>query len=74
MREVDLGAVYTSGRLDWITRTLSMLNPNNSPLLSVITPRLSVTISLNGPGSVLDQDDSGDLSRISSEMAQIKNV
>jgi len=73
MQEVDLGAVYTDGNLHWITRALSTLSPRNTPLLSAITLRLSVTLSINGPGVVLGQDISCDLSRIGREMARIKD-
>lgn len=74
MREVDLGAIYTSGSLHWITRALSTLKPGNSPLLSAITLRLSVTLSLNGPGYILGQEISDDLSRVGREMARIKKA
>lgn len=74
MREVDLGAIYTSGSLHWITRALSTLKPENSPLLSAVTLRLSVTLSLNGPGCILGQEISDDLSRIGREMARVKKV
>jgi hypothetical protein len=74
MQQVDLGAIYTSGRLHWITLALSTLNPENSPLLSTITLRLSVTLSPNKPGDDLGQETGGDLSRIGQEMARIKNA
>lgn len=74
MQEVDLGAIYTSGRLNWITRALSTLNPSNSPLLSAITLRLSVTLSLNGPGVILGEGIRNDLSRIGEEMVRIQNA
>lgn len=74
MREVDLGAIYTSGRLHWITRALSTLNPGKCPLLSAVTLRLSVTLSLNGPGYILGKGISDDLSSIGREMMRIRNA
>ncbi|KAF9651761.1 hypothetical protein BDM02DRAFT_545651 [Thelephora ganbajun] len=74
IREVDLGAIYTSGNLYWITRALSSLKPENSPLLSAVTLRLSVTLSLNAPGVVLGQEISYNLSRIGREMVRIREV
>ena len=74
MREVDLGAVFTSGRLQWITQALSTLNPGKCPLLSAVTLRLSVTLSLNGPVYILGQEISHDLSSIGHEIVRIKNA
>ena len=50
------------------------MNPRNSPLLSVVTLRLSVTLSLNAPGVILGQDISYDLSRIGRELVRVKNA
>lgn len=73
MREVDLGAVYTSGSLYWISQALSTLNPGNTPLLSAITLRLSVTLSIHGPGVIFGKEIKHDLSGIGREIARIED-
>jgi hypothetical protein len=70
---VDLGVVYTDGSLNWIARALSTLNPENSPLLSAITLRLSVTLSIHGPGVIFDQEIKYDLYRIGREISRVKD-
>lgn len=57
-----------------MTQALSTLNPDNSPLLSDVTLRLSITLSLNGPGVVLGEGVRSDLSRIGYEMSRIQQA
>lgn len=63
--------MYTSGGLYW---ALSTLNPGNSPLLSAVTLRLSVTLSLHGPGVVSGERVGDDLSRIGQEVVRIQGA
>lgn len=74
MQQVDLGATYTSGRLQWIVRALSTLDPGQCPNISGITLRLSVALSLDGPGSILGQEIRDDLANIGYEMVRIKKA
>ena len=50
------------------------MNSDNSPLLPAVTLRLSVTLSLEGPGAVLGEGVSGDLYKICQEMVRIQSA
>ena len=65
--------MYTSGSLYWISRALSTLNTGNTPFLSAITLRLSVTLSIHGPGVIFGKEIKHDLSSIGREIARIRD-
>lgn len=49
------------------------MNAGNTPLLSVITLRLSVTLSIHGPGVIFGREVKYDLSGIGREIVRIRD-